>query len=166
MQDVLIPTDSQWYEVSKGNQTARMIADRHYSRQSVGDKQFVGPGHTMVLLSYDNKALFVWRFSGYRDDGQDGVECAIFRNEGELKSSDLILEAEQFAWVRWPDKRLFTYVDGEKIKSTYPGFCFKCAGWKKVNGYRSKVNALHLLEKHPDNAHCGSCEIVTLKEEV
>jgi hypothetical protein len=30
------------------------------------------------------------------------VNCAVFRNEGPVLSSDLILEAEELAWGRWP----------------------------------------------------------------
>jgi len=146
-QEKLFKSELLWFKVSKFNQEARKIADRHYSRQSVGDKQFVAPGETIVLLSYDLKALFVWRKAKYRQDNQKGVECTIFRNEGKSLSSDLIKEAEQFAWKRWKNERLFTYIDSDKIKSTNPGHCFIKAGWKKVNGYRSKIHKLILFEK-------------------
>lgn len=41
----------------------------------------------------DGKALWVWRRfkSG---DGQEGLNCAVFRNEGAVLSSDLILAAD------------------------------------------------------------------------
>lgn len=55
-------------------------------------------------------------------DGQIGVNCAPFRNEGaycgEVKSSRLILSAEVWAWARWPGERLYTYVDARRVRST------------------------------------------------
>lgn len=80
-------------------------------------------------------------------DGQAGVNCTIFRNESDCLASDLIIEAEQWAWERWPGERLFTYVNPLKIKSGNPGYCFQCAGWQKCGV--SKVNKLIILEKLP-----------------
>jgi hypothetical protein len=73
--------------------------------------------------------------------------CSIFRNEGPLRSSDLILEAEQLAWRRWPGQRLFTYVWPAKVKSVNPGYCFKMAGWQQCG--RNKDGRLIILEKLP-----------------
>jgi len=148
MQSVLFPVSSPWRIVSERNKIARALADRHYSRKTPGHHLFVGPGERLILLSYDEKALFVWRYSRIRRDGQEGIECTIFRNEGNLLSSYLILEAEKFAIKKWPwCTRLFTYVDPTKIRSTNPGFCFMMAGWKRVKGYASKYKNLVLLEK-------------------
>src|SRR5882724_7101063 len=59
----------------------------------------------MVLVTPDALALFVWR--KFISMGQQkGVNCAVFRNEGEQRSSDLIRAAEVFAWERWPSERL------------------------------------------------------------
>jgi len=148
-QQTLEPTDTPWMVVSDGHPTARAIADRHYSRRHRGASLFVGPGEKLILLSYDLKALFCWRFARLREDNQVGVECTIFRNEGTQQSSYLIIEAEKFAWDKWSDHRLFTYVDGQAIKSTNPGHCFIMAGWRRLDGYRSKDRGLFLLEKLP-----------------
>ena len=83
----------------------------------------------MVLLTNEADALFVWR-KFIDDSGQQGVNCAVFRNEGPILSSLLILEAVKLAQIRWPMERLYTYVNPQKIKSTNPGYCFICAGWK------------------------------------
>jgi hypothetical protein len=137
-----------WFATKDGDPVAKAIFDRHYSRHFYKDgrkpKLFVGPGQKMVLLTLDGLALFVWRkfISG---DGQQGVNCAIFRNEGKFLSSELILEAEQLAWSRWPGERLYTYVAPSKIKSVNPGFCFKKAGWRKCG--TTKINKLVILEK-------------------
>ena len=64
-------------------------------------------------------------------DGQPGVYCPVFRNEGPVRSSDLIRAAMELAWFRWPGERLFTYVDPGLVRSTNPGYCFLMAGWRK-----------------------------------
>ena len=107
---------------------------------------FVGPGQKMVLINHEGTALFVWR-KYISDDGQEGVNCAVFRNESSVKSSDLILEAEHIARKRWPLERLFTYVNPKKIESINPGYCFKKAGWRTVG--KTKKRGLVILEKLP-----------------
>ena len=135
----------KWYEVAESNKTARALADRHYSRVTPGHPLFVGPGEErMILLSSDDKALFVWRKTKYRHDGQEGIECSIFRNEGDRLSSDLIKGAEDLARERWPEARLFTYVNRIRIRSTNPGYCFIKAGWKKCG---ISLKGLIVLEK-------------------
>jgi hypothetical protein len=136
-----------WVEIKDGNQRARMLADRHYSRQTVGANLFVGPGRKVVLMTEDGKALFAWRKSKYRLDGQKGVECTIFRNEGPQLSSELIKEACLWAWYYWPRERLFTYVNAKKIKSNNPGCCFIKAGWRKCG--TSKAGLILLENTHP-----------------
>ena len=135
-----------WMETHDADPVARKIADRHYSRKTRGATHFCGPGEKLVLITPDEKALFVWRKNKFRKDGQEGVECTIFRNEGAGLSSDLIRKAMELAWKKWPGQRLFTYVNPYAVKSTDPGFCFKRAGWKEVG--RSK-GGLILLEIKP-----------------
>lgn len=82
----------------------------------------------------DGSALFVWR-KFISADGQKGVNCAIFRNEGSEVASALILQAETVARERWPGERFYTYVDPAKVQPTivrgFPvwGWCFYKAGW-------------------------------------
>ena len=137
-----------WHEAKDGNADARELFDRHYSRYRYKDgrkpKLFCGPGEKMVLLTEAADALFVWR--KFRSaDGQQGVNCAVFRNESPHLSSDMILDAEEIAWLRWPQTRLFTYVKAEAIASRNPGYCFKRAGWRQCG--ITKVNKLVILEK-------------------
>ena len=101
----------------------------------------------MVLINTSGTALFVWR-KFVSDNGQHGVNCAIFRNESPILSSTLILEAEQLAWHHWPGERLYTYVNSAKIRSSNPGYCFKAAGWKVCG--TTNVNHLIILEKYPN----------------
>jgi hypothetical protein len=88
----------------------------------------------MVLLTVDCSALFAWLRPkvGIRKDGQRGACCVVFRNEGPVRSSELVAEATELAWIRWPGERLFTYVHPGRIRSTNPGYCFLMAGWRKA----------------------------------
>lgn len=130
----MIVAIGNWIEVKDGDDRARGLFDRHYSRRHYADgrrpRQFVGPGEKMVLLTPDCRAVFVWR-KFISEDNQDGVNCAIFRNEGPVLSSALIKEAVRLAKERWPGERLYTYVNGKRIRSTNPGYCFLQAGWNK-----------------------------------
>lgn len=144
--------EAAWIPVKDGNDTGRHIFDQHYSRYHYADgrkpKLFVGPGEKMVLLSPDALALFVWR--KFRSmDHQEGVCCAVFRNEGPRLSSDLIREADALAWERWPGERLYTYVDPKKTRHKRdPGRCFLKAGWRHC-GWSKR--GLRILEHTPHN---------------
>lgn len=136
-----------WVRVSPVDARALELFKRHYTynpRRKKGSR-FVGPGQEITLLSKDGKALFVWRLERFRNDDQVGVNCAVFRNEGDIISSELIKQAEEIALNRWPGSRLFTFVNASKVKSSNPGYCFKMAGWS-VCGV-SKKRKLIILEK-------------------
>ena len=141
---------AHWLPAKDGDPRAYALFRRHYSalpynrRPRANGMLFCGPGEKMVLLTQDCRALFVWK-KFIDKSGQQGINCSIFRNEGDILSSDLILEAEELARQRWPGQRLYTYVNQRKIKSPNPGFCFKVAGWQYCGQTKSKK--LHILEK-------------------
>lgn len=136
---------SQWRQVRDGHPVGKQLYERHYSARANRDsKLFVGPGGKLVLLTEDCQALFVWR-QFKSDDGQQGVNCAVFRNEGPQLSSELLRQAEVIAWARWPGQRLYTYVNPRKVRSKNPGCCFKKAGWRRC-GVSAK--GLLIFEKH------------------
>lgn len=129
-----------WARVTKFEPRAAALADRHYNRRKVGSPQFMPPGETMVLLSADELAVFGWwrphPRSGLRAmNGRDGWTCTIFRNEGHALSSAMILEAEYHLADKasgcGPDG-LMTYVDLRKVRSRNPGYCFRCAGYRRI----------------------------------
>jgi hypothetical protein len=121
------------------------LADRHYSRQKKGSRQFAPPGETIILRDAQAMIVFVWnRMLQKRADHQEGANCTIFRNESNRLSSEIILEAETFAVGRWGEIRGFTYIDRNAIQSLNPGYCFKMAGWKLCG--KSESGKL-LLEK-------------------
>jgi hypothetical protein len=139
-----------WVLTADGDDTARVIFDRHYSRYRYADGRkpllFVGPGEKMVLVRHDARALFVWR-RFVSADGQQGVNCAVFRNEGPELSSQLIREADALADARWPGERHYTYVAAKRIRSSNPGCCFKAAGWRRCG--ETKWRKLTILERLP-----------------
>lgn len=144
-QQFLALTDDLWVDIKDGNPSGVALFRRHYSfkaRKRGPQKQphFCGPGQKTVLLTPCGRALFVWRKFRSMND-QPGVNCAVFRNEGAGRSSDLIRAAMEIAWRRWPGERLYTYVNPRKVKSANPGYCFLCAGWRKCG----ITKARHLL---------------------
>jgi hypothetical protein len=112
--------------------------ERHYSCNRYADgrkrSQFVGPGENIVLRTGDGDAMFVWR--NYIDDTipkQEGIECAVFRNEAPNRylSSELVRQADAVADFCWPGQRHYTKVDKEAVRSRNPGYCFVAAGWRR-----------------------------------
>jgi len=142
--------------VRNGDDRARGLYLRHYSTirhnaakpgNRIRSPLFAGIGEYMALMTVDCRALFVWRIERVRHDGQTGVNCAIFRNESPVRSSDLVREAMALAWQRWPGARLWTYVNPRRIRSTNPGYCFKAAGWRRCG---TSKGGLVILECLPD----------------
>lgn len=99
----------------------------------------------VVLRTWSADAIFVWR-RFIDDSGQRGINCAVFRNEGPLQSSDLIRQADAVADLCWPGARHYTFVDARKVRSANPGFCFLAAGWQRAG--RTKGGLL-VLDRHP-----------------
>lgn len=128
---------SLWLVRKDGDATCRELFDRHYSRYVYADgrkpKLFVGPGEKLVLLHVTELALCVWR-KFISADGQQGINCAIFRNES--------------------GERFYTYVNPRAVRPTIErgkpvwGWCFYKAGWK-FHGITAK-RQYHILEcRHP-----------------
>lgn len=142
-----------WEQVRDGNPTGLALFSRHYSRYEYADgrdpARFVGPGERIVLLTPDARALFVWREFDTQDPtaAAGDINCAIFRNEGAGRSSDLILAAMDIAWQKWPGQRLYTYVNPRRVRSANPGYCFLCAGWRRCGV--TKRRGLLILEVLP-----------------
>lgn len=142
----LLPSCVFWCAARVADPAGYALARRHYSAKKnrrPKQRQFVGSGEKLVLMSPWDDALFVWR-KFIDDSGQQGVNCAIFRNEGYEQSSAMIREADALAWERWPGERHYTYVDGREVQSSNPGYCFLKAGWNKC-GVTSK--GLLILER-------------------
>jgi hypothetical protein len=140
-----------WWITKDGDDRARALFDRHYSRYRYKDgrqpKLFCGPGEKLVLSTWEGDALWVWR-KFIDASGQRGINCAIFRNESPHKASELVRQADAIADHCWPRERHYTYVDARRIRSNNPGCCFKVAGWREAG--RTK-GGLVILERNPPN---------------
>ena len=139
-----------WIITNQGDQACRLLADRHYSRQTIGHPQFCRPGRKLVLRTALADALWV-TYHGFREDKREAWECTIFRNESKYLSSELIKYAITATLAEWgppPRDGIITYVDPSKVRSTNPGFCFLKAGFKKIG--RSKKRGLILLQWLPE----------------
>lgn len=129
-----------WYKVSHTDRRARLLADRHYSRQTPGATEFCPPGNKVVLIIPSAcAAAAVWASqrpapsTGIgRADGFNYWNNVIFRNETDIRSSDLILEALAITKYYWSDNMpadgFHTFVDPRKVRGV------KVRG-KKVHGF-------------------------------
>lgn len=146
------PEGRYWIPVKDGNLTAFEIFKRHYTYRKGRHPtpKITGPGQYICLVNRWATALFIWR-KFIDKSGQQGINCAVFRNESEARSSWMILEAEALAWARWPGARLYTYVNARKVKSSNPGYCFKMAGWNPC-GFSKKKHLLILEKLQPSEA--------------
>lgn len=146
-----------WISVKDGDPRAFALYQRHYSYQHNAHKirderhkyKMVGPSRYLMLLTQACDALFLWIYPkpGMRRDGQEGINCAIFRNESDILSSALILEAEALAYSKWGRQRLYTFVQPDAVRSRNPGYCYKVAGWCFCG--ETKRHKLVILEKMP-----------------
>lgn len=123
---------SDWFITKDGDRTVLALYERHYSAYQYKDgrvrRLFAGPGEKIVLRTYAGDAGFVWR-NFISDSGERGINCAFFRNESKIISSQLIRQADAIADQVWSCRRHYTYVDANKVSSANPGYCFKKAGW-------------------------------------
>lgn len=141
-----------WWLTRDGDVTCLALYERHYTARTYRDGRkrtlFCGPGEKVVLRTAAGDALFVWR-KFIDDSGQQGINCAVFRNESRHKSSVLIRQADAIADCLWPDCRHYTYVNSQRVRSSNPGFCFIAAGWKRCG---TTKGGLLVLEKVADAA--------------
>jgi hypothetical protein len=140
----------RWQLSFRADQVTREIADRHYSRQTVGAKQFVPPGRCVVLRTVDDRAYWVtsWPYPEYVKHAWPGAwMCSAFRNEGAGLSSELIREAisaTRFEWAAIPDLGMVTFVDPKKVRHKRdPGRCFVKAGFTRLK-QRTKAGLIVL----------------------
>lgn len=139
-----------WWLTKDGDAACLALYERHYSAYKYRDgrqrKLFVGPGEKVVLRTKAGDAVFAWRkFIDY--SGQQGINCAVFRNESRHQSSELIRQADAIADCLWPDSRHYTYVRAEAVASANPGYCFIKAGWRRLK--QRTRSGLVILERLP-----------------
>lgn len=139
-----------WSLSHRADPRARPLADRHYNRQAVGSPQFAPPGRCLVLVCAAAFWITSWPFAQYVKHAWGGAwVCSAFRNEGAGLSSTLIRDAVAATRWRWPDVPelgMITFVDTDKIANKVnPGYCYRCAGFRRVGETKGGLVALQLL---------------------
>lgn len=128
------------------------MADRHYSRKTIGAPQFAPPGRKLVLLTTDADALWVtsFPFAEYVKHAWAGAWlCSLFRNESSTLSSELIRQA--VAATRWyygdpPELGMVTFIDSSKVRHKRdPGRCFLKAGFKYCGHTKGGLVAVQMV---------------------
>jgi hypothetical protein len=115
----------RWRLSHRADPRALPLADRHYNRQKVGSPQFVPPGRCLVLLTEDERALWVtsWPFAAYVRHRWPGAwVCSLFRREGgDARASDLIrdaLSATRAHFGEPPRVGMVTFLDRDEVRPT------------------------------------------------
>jgi len=129
---------------------ARQIADRHYNRRKPGSPQFVPPGRCLVLKNPTAVWVTSWPFAEYVRHAWPGLMvCSAFRNEGNVRSSDLIREAlaaTRWKWPEAPTVGMVTFVDPTRVRrKRHPGYCYLMAGFDYVGETKGKLRALGIV---------------------
>jgi hypothetical protein len=149
-----------WRPSHRGHTPARLLADRHYSRQKPGSSQFMPAGSCRVLLAANARSVFGLSFPKpefVKHAWAGAWIVSIFRNEeaGPL-ASDMIRDAlaimqSDFGYGAPPALGCVTFVNpkmvrgvlvrGERVK----GFCFQKAGFRAVGETKKGLIAFQLL---------------------
>jgi hypothetical protein len=147
----------RWVTSNRADPLARVIADRHYNRQSVGSRQFVPPGRCCVLLEQHQKAYWVtsWPFAEYVKHAWPGAWiCAAFRSEDAGASVDLVRQAvaaTRFYLGEPPDLGMVTFLDSTKVEPVMTrgvptfGFSWVKAGFHYVGKTKAGLLVFRLL---------------------
>ena len=149
-----------WTLSHRADVRARPLADRHYSRKTIGAAHFTPPGRCLVLLTENADALWVtsWPYAEYvKHDWAGAWLCSLFRNESPVLSSELIIQAVRATKWKWdppPTLGMITFVDTTKVKRKRDwGRCYRKAGFKEVGKTKGGLIVLQLLpEEMPPQA--------------
>jgi len=137
-----------WIQTHNCDEAGRKLADRHYSRQTIGAARFTRPGKNLVLRTAEGDAVWATWYGKFRRDELDACECTIFRNESSYLSSYLISYACLASFLHEGEGSLkdgiITYVDDSKVNSVNPGFSFRSVGFKYIG--RTKKNKLMIFQ--------------------
>lgn len=159
----------RWHLSHRYDVRARPLADRHYNRRKVGSPQFAPPGSCLVLLTENADALWItsWPKGEYVRHAWPGAwVCSCFRNEGDVLSSELILEAVAATCAFYgapPKQGMITFVDPEKTRHKRdPGRCYRKAGFSVVG--ETAKDALVALQLAPGDMPMGLGAMPMIKE--
>lgn len=142
----------RWSISFRADPAVRVLADRHYNRQSIGSPQFVPPGRCVVLRTLCGRASWVTlsqRPEYVKHAWPLAWNNSLFRNEGAGVSSELIREAIAATLAMWPcpsPQGIVTFVDPSRVRRKRdPGRCYLRAGFRRVGVTKGGLITLQLL---------------------
>jgi len=150
----------KWWLSHRCDPKARELADRHYSRQSIGAVGFVPPGRCLVLVTKPTDAYWVTSYpyaDFVRHEWAGAFMCSAYRNEGGSQlSSEAIRYAVACTLWRWqaPPLGMVTFVDPSKVAGFMRrtpagavlewGYSFQKAGFRYCGWTKGGLFALRL----------------------
>lgn len=145
-----------WVRTWRADPRLARLADRHYSRRTVGAAQFAPPGAFLGLITDCGLAGWVSWATDYADADwlRNAWCCSFFRNEGQAAylSSDLVrsaVGATVAAWGIAPNGFVTTVDPARTRRKRDPGRCFRRAGFVELPE-RTKDRGLVILRLAPD----------------
>jgi len=163
-----------WTRVHHRDVRARMMADRHYSRRTIGAPEFIPAGHKVVLMRFlpDGTPAALWAshrpapnagLERPRFDGLDVWDCSIFRVEHQtVLASDLIREAVAITrgvWAELPADGFYTTIDPRKVPPIKRrgvdmwGYSYIKAGWRVLPALTKSRKLIQLILPAADLAN-------------
>lgn len=141
-----------WRMTYRASPSGRVIADRHYNRQSEGSPQFVPPGACIVLEAPHALWVTSWPKAKFVKHAWPGawVNSTFRREDGaEGRASDMIraaVAATRWVWPDVPDLGMVTMVDAAEVEhKRQPGRCYLKAGFRLVGRTQGGLLVFQML---------------------
>jgi len=148
-----------WSLSYRNDPTARELADRHYSRKTIGASGFTPPGRCLVLYAKTKSGKAYWvtsyQYTEYVKHAWAGAWlCSAFRNEGAGIASELIkdaIAATRSYFGEPPDLGMITFINRKKVKPIYVhgkpqwGWTWEKCGFVPVGETKSGLLVMQVL---------------------
>lgn len=155
-----------WSHVPIEDPRIAALADRHYSRQTIGARGAIAPGKRFAFHHVGPIGEAAWGVVYNKDPvGTYQWRNSLFRNESGTLSSTLIIAATALTYELWerryrglPTEPLRTEVAIEETrarrsKRNLPGHCYLMSGWRWVEDRpREHGRAAKAIFEAPDPA--------------
>ena len=162
-----------WVQSHRADPFAKDIADRHYSRQKPGTRQFVQPGSCVVFktMTATGRAYWVtsWPYARYVKHAWGGAWlCSAFRNESAALASAMIRDAVAATRAHYgkpPDLGLVSFIDRDKVRPTMVrncpvwGWSFMKAGFTPIGETKAGLLVLQMLPERMPPAESALVDI-------
>lgn len=147
----------RWCLSHRADPAAKVLADRHYNRQTPDSPQIAPPGSCLVLLTDCARAFWITSapLAEYVKHAWAGAwVCSAFRSEGAGQASGLIREALAATLAHYgsaPELGMVTFIDRDCVrpvtvrgKPTW-GYSWLKAGFRHVGETKGGLLAFQLL---------------------